>query len=133
MDRRDFLKNSIFIPSLGIALFYSLAACSDDDSTSSTSSSNGTEPEGTCTSVSADIGGNHGHTITPPTAAEVTAGADIIMALTIGTPGDTHTVSLTADQLATISTCGSVTVQSSSDSGSSISSHSHPVTFTGSL
>lgn len=133
MDRRDFLQNSIFIPALGITLFYSLWGCSDDDSTSSTTSSDGTESEGTCTSVSADIKSNHGHTITPPTADEVTAGDAITLDLTIGNPGDTHTVSLTAENLASISTCGTVTVQSSTDSGTSIVAHSHSVTFTGSF
>lgn len=128
MDRRDFLQNSIFIPALGLTLFYSVLGCSDSDSTSSATSSDGTESEGTCTSVSAAIGSNHGHGITPPTADEVTAGDAITLDLTVIASGDFHTVTLTADDLASISTCGTVTATSTTSFG-----HTHSVTFTGSL
>ena len=128
MNRREFLRNSVYIPALGITLVYSLSDCSSDDSTTSSSSTEGTEAEGTCTTVDSVIGGNHGHTITDPTAEQVTALADITLNLTIGTPGETHTVSLTGANLSTISTCGTVVATTSRDNG-----HSHSVTFTGSV
>lgn len=127
MKRRDFLRNSVFIPALGITLVYSLTGCSSDDDTATVTTmgeTTGTEPAGTCTTASAEIGSNHGHTITPPSAAQVTAGEDITLNLTIGA-GHTHSVTLTAADLANLSMCGTV------KNTSSFEGHSHQVTFTG--
>ena len=132
MKRREFLKNSVFIPALGITLVYSLSGCSDD-TTSSDTTTLGTQPEGTCTTVSPVIGANHLHTITPPTAPQVAAFADITLNLTVGNFGDIHTVTLRGDHLRAISTCGVVTVRTTTNAGTSIGAHSHSVTFTGNI
>jgi hypothetical protein len=119
MNRREFLRNSVYIPALGITLVYSLSGCSSDDSTTSSTCT-------TVSSVSAAIGSNHGHTITAPTVDEVNAGVEITLDLTTGN-GHTHTVTLSAADLESLSTCGTEINSSTTDSD-----HPHSVTFTGS-
>ena len=128
MRRREFLKNTIYLPAAGITVAYLVVAgCSSDDSTTTSasggSSTPGSSPSGTCTTSQAQIGANHGHTISPPIASEILGGVAIDLILT--TVGHTHTVSLTAADLDTISTCGSVTKTST------LTGHTHQVTFTG--
>ena len=126
MRRREFLKNTIYLPAAGITVAYLVVAgCSSDDSTAGESSTTGSSPSGTCTTSQAQIGANHGHTITPPTASEISTGVDIDLILTLGL-SHTHVVSLTAAELDTISTCGSVT-----KSSTSANAHTHSVIFTG--
>lgn len=129
MKRRDFLKNSIFIPAAGVTLFYTISSCSDDESASpATGSTTGSEAVGTCTTVSNEFNFNHLHIVLGPSAAQVAALAEVTLGLTIGTPGETHTVTLTAEQISDISTCGTATATTSVDLG-----HSHTITFTGNL
>jgi hypothetical protein len=120
MRRREFLKNTIYIPAAGITVAYLVVTgCSSDDSTVVA------QPSGTCTTSNAEIGANHGHSITPPTASEISTGAAIVLDLRFGTSSHAHSVSLTASELDTISTCVSVTKTSTRNV------HTHQVTFTG--
>ena len=125
MRRREFLKNTIFLPAAGITVAYLVVAgCSSDDST--TTSTVDPSPSGTCTaSQASQIGANHGHTISPPTASEILGGVDIDLNLAFGTATHSHLVSLTAAELDTISTCVPVTKSSTTSNG-----HTHSVTFT---
>jgi len=125
MRRREFLKNTIYLPAAGITVAYLVVAgCSDSTTVTSTSTTGGF-PSGTCTNASAAIGANHGHGITAPTANEISGGVEINISLTAGS-GHTHVVSLTAEELDVISTCGEVTKSSTTGNG-----HSHLVSFTG--
>ena len=131
MRRRDFLKNVIFIPAAGMTVSYVISSCGGGgggtDTTGGTGESGtpGMDPVGTCTVVQENIGLNHGHTVMPPTAAELGAGMDIELTLMLAI-GHTHLVTLTAQDLDTISTCGFVSRNSTVDGV-----HSHLVTFTG--
>lgn len=115
MKRRDFLRNSVFIPALGITLAYSLSSCSSDDSTEGTT---GTDPAGTCTSTSISVD-LHTHSVEQP---DLTSTADVTLAMG---GSHTHTVMLTAADLANLSMCGTVKNTSEEDG-----SHLHQVTFT---
>lgn len=115
MDRRAFL--SFAAGSVAVGALIVLNGCSGGSDSSST-----TEPTKTYADEKGEISSNHGHSVTL-TAAQQEAGADVRLTLTSG-GGHTHTVSLTAADVATVVAGTQWSKNSSSDSG-----HSHKVTF----
>ncbi len=113
MSRKQFLR-TIVGAGIGVAGVATLAACGGDDGGPADAPAGGS-----CTTPTATIGSNHGHTLTV-TKAEVTAAAaksyDIM-----GTATHTHSVMVSAANFATLATGGTVTITSSS------SGHTHDV------
>lgn len=113
MTRKQFLR-TIVGAGIGVAGVATLAACGDD--------SGGTPdaPAGSCTTPSATIGANHGHTMTV-TKAEVTAGVAKSYDIT-GAGGHAHTVMVSVANFASLAIGGTVTITSSSGNA-----HTHDV------
>ena len=76
-----------------------------------------------CLSPATSIGGNHGHTM-EVSAADVEAGAEKTYDIQ-GSSGHPHSVTITADQFATLASELSLSVESTTDSG-----HSHTIMVT---
>lgn len=112
MSRNQFLR-TIVGAGIGVAGVATLAGCGGDDGPADA-------PAGTCTTPSATIGSNHGHTMTV-TKAEVTAATAKSYDIA-GAAGHSHTVMVSAANFASLAVGGSVTITSSSING-----HSHDV------
>jgi hypothetical protein len=113
MTRKQFLR-TVLGAGIGVAGVATLAACGGDDGGPADA------PAGTCTTPSATIGANHGHTMMV-TKAEVTAATAKTYDIT-GTGGHTHTVMVSAANFASLAVGGTVTITSSS-----ANSHTHDV------
>ena len=112
MTRKQFLR-TIVGTSIGVAGVATLAACGGDDGPADA-------PGGTCTTPSATIGGNHGHTMTV-TKAEVTAATAKTYDIT-GAGVHTHTVTVSAANFASLAVGGTLTITSTT-----ANAHSHDV------
>jgi hypothetical protein len=113
MDRRTFVKNAGLVTTwLGVSVV--VQACSDEDDPAAPT---GTNPG----DVSGAVGTNHSHDVTI-TAAQISAGGAVTLAVTGGSHG--HTIDLTAQQVGEIGAGNRVTTTTSQDSG-----HTHGVTF----
>jgi hypothetical protein len=113
MSRKQFLRTLVGA-GIGVAGVATLAACGDDG---------GGTPDaagGSCTTPTATIGSNHGHTMTVA-KAEVTAGVAKSYDIT-GAGGHTHTVMVSAANFVTLAGGGTVTITSSSGNA-----HTHDV------
>lgn len=123
MRRREFLKNTIYLPGAGITVAYLvMTGCSSDDGSPASGSTLGTQPPGTCASTDTTVD-LHFHSMEQPNFSAV---SDQILSMTVS---HTHTVTLTAADLDVLSTCGSVTKTSTTSASGFV--HSHQVTFTG--
>jgi hypothetical protein len=130
LTRACFVK-SVF-STLGCAVL--LASCGDDDDdmgaggtggNGNVTGGNGGGGHCTSGSVDAEIGPNHGHTLTVP-LADVTAGQTKSYMLTTGN-GHTHMVEVTAERFGTLKASGTVTgLVSVADS----TGHTHTVALT---
>ncbi len=116
MTRKDFLRSVIGL-GVGTAGIAALAACGGDDGGGGTPDA----PAATCTSVTAVIDTNHGHTITVPTA-DVTAGTNRTYMIQ-GTSPHPHSVTINASQFAMLAAGQTLNVESTSGGG-----HTHTVT-----
>jgi plastocyanin len=110
MRRRKFLIHSVTIPA-GALLAILLEGCRGDDNSVG------------CGGTAGAISTNHGHSVCL-TDAQITAGDAVTLTLSSGS-GHTHTVSLTAEELTTLTNGETVQQTSTSDAG-----HTHSVTFT---
>ncbi|CAN5722281.1 hypothetical protein BH11MYX3_BH11MYX3_28370 [soil metagenome] len=116
MTRKQFLRTIVGV-GIGAAAVAAVAGCGGDDGGGSPDA-----PGGTCTTPSATIGAPiHGHTMMVA-LADVTAGVEKSYDIT-GTAGHTHMVTVTAANMASLKTGGTVMVTSKTGSG-----HSHAVT-----
>lgn len=115
MTRKQFLR-TVVGAGIGAAGIAALASCGVSDGGGTPDASGGT-----CTTPSAAIGSNHGHVMVVA-LADVTAGIAKDYDIT-GTAGHTHTVTVSASNMATLKTGGTVMVQSSS-----ANAHTHAVT-----
>lgn len=114
MDRREFLARAGLVAAWA-AIPIAIEGCGDDYDKNPTGGGGGNDDD-----VAGVIGSNHGHAVTV-TRVQINAGQDVTLTLS---GSHTHTVNLTAAELATIGDGGRVAKSSSSDSG-----HSHTVTF----
>jgi hypothetical protein len=117
LDRREFTRLSLLAMLSGVAI--TISGCGGGGSspgTPSTPNPNPGEERG-------DISANHGHTVVI-TAAQLTAGNQLLLTLTQGTPAHTHTVALTAAEVVSIRDGGRVAKATSTDE-----LHEHTVTF----
>jgi hypothetical protein len=114
VTRREFTVKSALSILSGVAI--TVSGCGKDSPTPTSPS---------VSDVSGTVTANH----TPPhvvtvTAAQITAGMDVMLTLT-GTSTHTHTVVLTSGDLGTLRNRRSVSKTSTTDNG-----HQHDVTFT---
>jgi len=112
MTRKQFLR-TVVGAGIGVAGVATLAACGDDGGPADA-------PAGSCTTPSATIGANHGHTMTV-TKAEVTAATAKTYDIT-GAGGHTHTVTVSVANFASLAVGGTVTITSTT-----ANAHSHDV------
>src|SRR2546425_2233487 len=117
LDRRDFTLAAILTMLSGVTI--TISGCGS--SSPSTPTPTTTMPPATGDKV-ATISANHGHTATI-TGAQLTAGGAVSVELTPGN-GHTHTVGLSAAEIASIAANQQVSKESTNNSG-----HSHTVTF----
>lgn len=113
ITRKEFLQAGV-----ATLLTASVAACDSDDSGDDENAEE--SGGGDCTSPTANIATNHGHSVSI-SAADVNAAAAKDYTLTGG--GHEHTISLSADQMTMIAAGENVMVTSSSTNG-----HTHGVT-----
>ena len=122
MERRDFIKKCVWLPSVGFVMVSLVSSCSGKDDSSSDSKSADANGD-TCTSIDGiSISGNHGHAVdlTDEQLAERMA-----LTLTLSFNGThSHTVDVSAAALDSLGNCQSVTITSSNSNG-----HTHTVTF----
>lgn len=112
MTRKQFLR-TVLGAGIGVAGVATLAACGGDDGPADA-------PAGTCTTPSATIGANHGHTMVV-SKAEVTAATAKSYDIT-GAGGHAHTVMVSAANFASLAVGGTVTITSST-----ANAHAHDV------
>jgi hypothetical protein len=111
-----------------------IQACGGGGSSSGSSTATGggmygnPMPTSACGASGAEIAGNHGHVLSVPTAdlSSTTAKSYSIM----GTATHDHSLTLSAADLATLKTGGTVTVTSSVTDAPGFGAHSHSVTVT---
>ncbi len=114
MTRKQFLR-TIVGAGIGVAGVAALASCGGDDGGTPDA------PGGTCTTPSTAISSNHGH-VMMVALADVTAGVDKTYDIS-GTAGHMHSVTVTAANMASLKTGGTVMVTSTTGNG-----HTHAVT-----
>jgi hypothetical protein len=114
MDRREFLARA-GTAAAWAAVSITIMSCSDDDGPTTPGTGNGV-------TGSVGVSAGHSHSGARVTDAQLQAGDAVQLTLTGS--GHTHTVMLTAQQVADIGAGQQVTVQSSDDQG-----HMHTVTF----
>jgi hypothetical protein len=115
LDRREFTLAAILAMLSGVAI--TISGCGSSSPSMPTPVTTPSSGDKTAT-----ISANHGHTATI-TAAQLTAGGDLVVELTVGS-GHTHTVSLTSAEVVQIRGSQRVSKESTTTSG-----HSHTVTF----
>ena len=115
MTRKQFLRSvvGVGVGAVGVA---ALAGCGGDDGPSVDA------PAAACTTASAAIGTNHGHTIII-SLTDVTAGVEKTYDIT-GTGGHAHSVTVSAAQFTQIKNGTTLMVNSTSGAA-----HVHAVTF----
>lgn len=120
MKRIDFIKR-VSLLTVGFPLLLASSSCSkdDDDIADVIETQKDCLANGTTTA----IGSNHDHTLAV-SKSDVEAGVDKNYSIQGGSTHN-HTVTITANQFATLVATGSVTVNSSSDSA-----HTHSVSVT---
>jgi len=116
MTRKDFLR-SIVGAGVGAVGVAALAGCGGDDGGGGATPD---APAAVCTTPTAAIQGNHGHTLTV-SLADVTAGVDKTYDIT-GTSAHAHSVTVTAADFTMIKAGTTRMVVSTSGGG-----HTHPV------
>ena len=116
MDRREFTRLSLLGLFSGVTI--TVAGCGGGGGSPAAP---GNPPSGG--DERGEITGNHGHTVTI-TSAQLQAGGDVTLTLTTGTPEHTHTLALTAAEVATIRGGGRVSKVSSTED-----LHQHTVIF----
>ena len=114
MERREFLARAGMVSAWAM-ISVSIGGCYDDDPTAPADELGDGDVAGVVT------GGGHGHGGATVTDAQQQAGGAVTLTLT---GGHTHTVQLTAQQVAAVADGNQVIAASSSDGG-----HSHTVTF----
>jgi len=142
MTRNEFLRSLVGV-GIGVAGVAALSACGDDadgridagngsgsDAAGGTDAGNVSDagpidgpvdaPPGACTSPTATIGGNHGHTLVV-SLADVQAGVDKTYDIQ-GTSDHPHSVTITAAQFAMLENGQTLNLTSS------LVGHTHPVT-----
>lgn len=116
LDRRGFLKFAAGGLMVGtMVVLHGCSSSSDDDGGATT-------PTATHVDKSGEVGTNHGHAVTL-TAAQQDAGQAVTLTLSSG-QGHTHTLDLTADEVAAIAAGTTTTKKCSWDMA-----HEHTVTF----
>lgn len=117
ITRKEFLQAGV-----ATLVATSLGACSSDDGGDDGADDGGDECSG---SASANIATNHGHSLSVP-ANDVNGGAAKDYEI-MGTADHSHTVSLSADDMATIAAGDTASVTSSTGGAAP---HTHAVTIT---
>jgi hypothetical protein len=120
ISRREFTLEACLAILSGVAITISGSGCGSSSSSPSGPSNN--PPPTASGDKVGEISNNHGHTATI-TAAQLSAGNAVTIELTLGS-GHTHTLSLSANQVASIAANQHVSGVSSTNSG-----HSHDVSF----
>ncbi len=115
MTRKQFLR-TIVGAGIGAAGIAALASCGGDDGGGTPDA-----PGGSCTTPSTAIGSNHGHVMVVA-LADVTAGTEKTYDIS-GSSGHVHMVTVSAANMASLKTGGTVMVQSTSGNA-----HTHAVT-----
>lgn len=110
-NRREFLGTAAAALFTGIAI--TVTGCGEESSTG---------PGANAGDIAGSISGNHGHSAVI-TKAQLDAGGGVTLDIT-GSAGHAHTVTLSADQIATIKTGTHVEVPSSTTN-----THTHTVGF----
>jgi len=118
LDRREFTLAAILAMLSGVTI--TISGCGGSSSPS-TPTPPTTQPPPTADKAGS-ISANHGHTVTI-TGAQLTAGGDVTLELTLGS-GHTHSVSLTGAEVVQIRGNIKVAKDSTTNSG-----HNHTVTF----
>ena len=116
VDRRGFTRLSLLAMLSGVAV--TISGCGGGGS-----GPGAPNPPNSGGDERADISANHGHTAVI-TSAQLTAGGQLTLTLTPGTPNHVHTVSLTAAEVVSIRDGARVSKVSSTDD-----LHQHTVTF----
>ena len=116
LDRREFTRLSLLAMLGGASI--TITSCGGGGS--SPGAPNPPQSDG---NERGEITGNHGHSVTI-TAAQLQAGGDLTINLTVGTPEHTHYIALTAAEVATIRGGGRVSKVTSTEQA-----HEHTVIF----
>jgi hypothetical protein len=120
IGRREFTLEACLAILSGVAITISASGCGS--SSSSPTGPSGNPPTASNGDKIGDISNNHGHTATI-TAAQLSAGNAITVQLTLGS-GHTHSLAVSANEIASIAANQRVSGVSSTNSG-----HNHTVTF----
>ena len=120
LDRREFTAEAVLAMLSGVVILVSESACGGSGSSSPMSPA--PLPSGAGGEEVGQISNNHGHAAVV-TAAQVLAGNQVQLDIR-GTADHTHTVTLTHDNLASISAAATVSTRSTTTNG-----HDHTVTF----
>ena len=122
LDRREFTRVSLLAMFSGVAV--TISGCGGGGSSPNTPNPPATTPPASGDKIGA-ISSNHGHAVRI-TAAQMQAGGAVTLSLggSVGVPDHTHTVDLTAAEVASVT--GGARVSKTSTTGDA---HDHIVTF----